>query len=443
MPGSVVWISHWLPGMHPVNIGPIRIVVCVMGEVPKRVAWISHFPVEWLDGAPAEVTAIPRAHPAPWQRVLAAELARLYPELEIHAIALRRTFPRTMSFRMGNLHVHLLKTRGGLRATTLFWYDTLLIWRVLRRIKPDLIHAWGTEWCAPWVAKRLGYRFMVTMQGIFTWLRSIGWHNVHGRVYEDLSAYCERRVLKHARLVTAESRFAVGYLQDRLGLNNVWQIEHAPLQHFFTLRRVPAAGELRLLYVGYVSDRKGCGHLLMALDRLRAEFRFRLLLVGKRQQPFFDSVWGSVSSELRGRVAVEESLSAAEVGKELERATIFVFPTLADNSPNAVKEAAVVGVPVVATRVGGIPDYIFDGRNGILCEPGNVDALANALRVAFRHDLFRRGVVDPEAHSRVREYLAPERMARAFWNAYCEVCGVNAGARSRLAPVGSTAGGCA
>lgn len=396
-----------------------------MEGAPKRVAWMSHFPVEWLEGVPAEVAAIPRAHPAPWQRVLAAELARLYPELEIHAIALRRTFPRTMSFRLGNLHLHLLKTRGGLRAPTLFWYDTLLIWRVLRRVRPDLIHAWGTEWCAPWVAKRLGYPFLVSMQGIFTWLRSIGWHNVHGRVYEDLSAYCERRVLKHARLVTAESRFAVGFLRTKLGLEDVWQIEHAPLQQFFTLRRAPPPDELRLLYVGYVSDRKGCGVLLTALDRLRAEFGFRVLLVGKRQQPFFDSVWGSISADLRGRISMVESLPAAEVGKELERATIFVFPTLADNSPNAVKEAAVVGVPVVATRVGGIPDYILDGQNGVLCEPGDVDALVNALRTAFRHELFRRGVVDPDAHRWVRDYLSPERMARRFWDAYCQVCGVN------------------
>jgi glycosyltransferase involved in cell wall biosynthesis len=99
----------------------------------------------------------------------------------------------------------------------------------------------------------------------------------------------------------------------------------------------------------------------------------------------------------------------------------LLLPTRADTSPNAVKEAVVAGVPVVASRVGGIPDYVFPGENGVLFAPGNKSEFVDAIRAATRHPLFSRGLVSPESLARNREYLSPARMAERFFSLYNRV----------------------
>ena len=103
---------------------------------------------------------------------------------------------------------------------------------------------------------------------------------------------------------------------------------------------------------------------------------------------------------------------------ELESATMLLFPTRADTSPNAVKESVVAGVPVVASNVGGIPDYVFPGHNGVLFEAGDLSGFVSAIRKACSHPLLGQGKVEPETFARTRDYLSPERMAKNFRKAY-------------------------
>jgi len=73
---------------------------------------------------------------------------------------------------------------------------------------------------------------------------------------------------------------------------------------------------------------------------------------------------------------------------------------------------------VVATRVGGVVDYVVPGENGLLVDSEDLDGLTEALRQAARHPLFGQGRVNAETCRRLREYLSPERMAQNFCAAY-------------------------
>jgi glycosyltransferase involved in cell wall biosynthesis len=97
---------------------------------------------------------------------------------------------------------------------------------------------------------------------------------------------------------------------------------------------------------------------------------------------------------------------------------MLLFPTRADTSPNSVKEAVVAGVPVVASAVGGITDYVFSGRNGILFAPGNVEECTHAIRAACQHPQFGRGQVDAATLAQVCDYLLPRRMGEGFLKIY-------------------------
>jgi glycosyltransferase involved in cell wall biosynthesis len=158
--------------------------------------------------------------------------------------------------------------------------------------------------------------------------------------------------------------------------------------------------------------------LFTALDRLRAEMDFRLKAISAPLPQYIESLRGSVSPPTWARVEFKHHLLPHEVAAELATATMLLMPTRADTSPNAVKEAVVAGLPVVAASVGGIPDYVKHGKNGLLFPPGDLEAFIQAIRSACAHPLFGRGQVEPETLATERDYLSPELMAKKFLAAY-------------------------
>lgn len=86
-------------------------------------------------------------------------------------------------------------------------------------------------------------------------------------------------------------------------------------------------------------------------------------------------------------VAVGEQ---ADVTPYLSAVDVFVLPSRWEGMPGALVEAMALGLPVVATRVGGVPEVITDGVDGLLVEPGDVTSMAAAIEVALnRPDLGR------------------------------------------------------
>jgi len=384
-----------------------------MATKPLTVAWFSYFPVEWLPDAPEEVRRVPRQHPASWQRVLLNEFEK-FPDLRLHIVVLRKQFARDLTFERNGVTFHLVRTPGGWRAPSLFWLDTVLIRRVLRKVKPDVVHAWGTEQGAALVAQRLGLPRVVTIQGLMAWYANV----TPPTRYDYITRFLEQQALTHVPLATTEARFSVQYLRHKFPRVHVEQVEHAPDPVFHQVVRRPQTAPARFVFVGAFDFRKGGDLLLRALDALKDELKFELIAVGKPKQPFLDQLKASVSETLWRRITFKENLTHVQVAEELSTATMMLCPTRADVSPNAVKEAAAAGVPVVATAVGGIPDYVLPGLNGLLCSPGSLAEFMDAIRAASRHPQFGRGEVDGVTLKQVREYLSPQLMARRFLESY-------------------------
>jgi glycosyltransferase involved in cell wall biosynthesis len=66
-----------------------------------------------------------------------------------------------------------------------------------------------------------------------------------------------------------------------------------------------------------------------------------------------------------------------------------VLPSAWENFPHTVVEALAVGCPVIATAVGGVPEVVRDGENGLLVAPGDSRALANAIARLLSDDALR------------------------------------------------------
>jgi glycosyltransferase involved in cell wall biosynthesis len=377
------------------------------------VAWFSYFPVEWLPDAPDYVRRLPQMHPASWQRVLLEELEKIS-GLRLHVLVLRKQFERHSSFERKGVTFHLIKTPGGLRAPSFFWIDTLLIRRKLAEIRPDVVHAWGTENGAALVATRLKYPHVVTVQGLMTWYNQI----IQPRWHDRLASVLERCSLPKASFITAESNFSAEWVRQHFKKSPVEQIEHVPDLLFHHVQRRPQFQPIRFIFVGTLDYRKGVDLVLEALNQLRNEISFELIMAGTPNPEMIKSLRKRISAELWSRIVFKENLTSKQVADELSRATIMICATRADTGPVAVKEAVVAGVPVVGSAIGGIPDYIVPGLNGLLFQSENLSQLIEAVRVACRHPLFKQGNVEPETLGRMRDYLSPMRMGRRFVEIY-------------------------
>jgi glycosyltransferase involved in cell wall biosynthesis len=390
------------------------------------VAWISDFPIEWLPDIPEPLRDLPRQHPATWQMVLLAEFEK-NPSVCVHVIILRKNIERSFSFQRNGVTFHLLKYPGGTRRPSLFWLDTLLIRRALRKIKPDVVHAWGSEEGASTVATRLGYPYLITVQGLFTLFT--GTNPVDVSANGKFTARMESRSLSAAKHVTAESKFSAAYVKQRYPHLSVHHIEYAPNWVFHQVQRQPATAPIRFLTNGTIGYRKGTDLLLKALDEVTPDFPFEVLIHGDPNEVFTTPLLAGLSPELRRRVSFKSHLPLmSDIARELSLATLFLMPSRAETGPLAVKEAVAAGVPVIGSTVGGIPDYVIPGENGFLFESENHAEFVAMIRAAVAHPLFSRGLVTPASLEKQRDYLSPARMAQRFLSVYQTV--KNGGAAS-------------
>ena len=381
-----------------------------------RIAWISHYPIEYMPGLPGPLRGLPRLHPATWKAVLLQQLKGL-PDVQLEVIVVRKHFPTSMAFESDGVRFHCLKLPGGMRSLSLFWWETLQIRRCLRKLRPDLVHAWGTERGAALVASRLRYPYLVTMQGLLNWYLE----HVDLGPHMKLDAWLETVSIRRASVVSVESNFGVQWLKEHHPHLEIHQVEHAPSPLFHQVVRQPQLQPLRFLTIGIASMRKGTDLVLRALDRLIPELDFRLTLAGSEEKGFFEKMRRETSAALWARVTCQPHLSPDQIAQELAQTTMVLFPTRVDNSPNAVKEAVAAGVPVVASGVGGILDYVIPGKNGFVFPPGDLEQFILSIRRAVSHPQLGRGCVDPQTLKEMQLYLSPKRMGEGFLACYRRV----------------------
>jgi len=160
-------------------------------------------------------------------------------------------------------------------------------------------------------------------------------------------------------------------------------IDTRPYRAIASRRPATGGGPVRMLYLGYLGEPKGTYDLLQAFSTMETGGREAVLeLVGDFMSvPDKDSL-AEAAKGFSGPGRSVRLLPPVEGEEKLaffERADIFVFPSHFEGMPIAILEAMACGLPVVATAVGGIPDMIVDGRNGLLIPPRAPLELAAAL----------------------------------------------------------------
>lgn len=177
---------------------------------------------------------------------------------------------------------------------------------------------------------------------------------------------------------------------------------------------------LRLLNVGRLSPEKGQALLIEAVARLAADIPgLRLAFAGV----------GPLESELRA-LAVRRGVAdrveflgyVDDMPAQYARSHVVVQSSLTEGMPNVILEAGLLGVPVIATQVGGTDEVIVHEQSGQLIRPGSVEELTAAI-AAFARAPARYAELARAAHQKVREEFSFDARTEKLTRLYEELCG--------------------
>lgn len=377
---------------------------------PRRIAILAEFPWSFFaDGA----TGRGGGQACTWLSQLAAEFAKSCP-YEIHWISIDRSMSAKLKIttEWGGQFFHRIK---GIKASVdLRMGYRISRWqllRVLSQIQPEVVHCWGTETAYPIVCGACGVPSILSMQGVLTEYGRIGClPDIY--YWRQLVAW-ERKYLKLASLVTCESQWGIDRVKAVSPNLAVRQVEYGVHPGFYEVRWKPDTDRPYAIFSGSIDTRKGVDTLIEALALVK-ERGWKLKLAGH----------GSLRDILKSRdvpgVEWLGLLSWDELQRQLAGAMCLVLPTRADTSPNVVKEARVIGLPVITTLHGGQAGYIRDGENGLIVAPLEPVGLARALsRLMDDPELARR--MGATRHEEDRAYFRPAETARGFLEIYDEL----------------------
>jgi len=164
-----------------------------------------------------------------------------------------------------------------------------------------------------------------------------------------------------------------------------------------------------ILIVGRLSREKDHLTLLEGVARLPSELHPHLIIVGEGpERP-------RIEERIRG-LSLTDSVTLTGQQESAEPyygvAQVAVLSSLSEGSPNALLEAMAAGVPVVATRVGGIPEIVTHGESALLIEPGDPAAMKDSLAALLKDSALARKLIE-QAGQRILNSHSPEaRMAK-------------------------------
>ncbi len=171
------------------------------------------------------------------------------------------------------------------------------------------------------------------------------------------------------------------------------------------------SGVVNILFLGLIGERKGVFDLLKAFKRLLEEGLEVKLYIGgngeiSRLEEMINTYDISQHVDFLGWVGEEQKK------RLFSKSDIYALPSYGEGMPMSILEAMSYGVPVVSTFVGGIPRLIKNHENGILIEPGDTDALYEALRMLLLKPELRKKIGKESVKTIKNDYMIDDTIRK-------------------------------
>ncbi|HRR64898.1 MAG TPA: glycosyltransferase family 4 protein [Candidatus Paceibacterota bacterium] len=341
------------------------------------------------------------------------------PEVEVHVVSCLRQKVASPPQLASNIFYHsLLVPRMGWMRTG---YQGCIraVRRKLKALQPDLAHGQGTELDCALSAAFSGFPNVLTIHGNMRLIARINRARPFSFLW--LAARLEGFTLPRSDgvvCITEHTRQAVMGLARR-----TWVAPNAVDTSFFEINARPTPGApAHLLCVAHIYALKNQNALIRALDPLAGKYPFELHFCGAADERIAYAREFLRLVRARRWCVHHGFAGRQEVQARLLEATALILPSLEDNCPMAILEAMAAGVPVIAARVGGVPELVEEGKTGFLCNPHEPASMAAAIERVLRDPAWAAAVAR-QARERARERFHPETIARRHLAIYREVLG--------------------
>lgn len=288
--------------------------------------------------------------------------------------------------------------------------------RILREMKIDIIHTHNTQ---PFIDGTLA----ALLAGVKTIV-----HTDHSRTFPDKKRYmaAERILSLFAHKIVGVSDSVVHNLRhyEKISPDKMITIHNGinAADYDISVDRVEKRRELGLDDTSPVlgissrlSYMKGITYLLKAMcDIRKVHDDVSLVIIGDGPQKK-ELEQQSTSLGLHRHVLFLGELDTIHLF--LKVFDIFVLPSLSEGMPVCLLEAMASGCPIVATNVGGIPEMIENGKNGLLVRPADSNALSSAILYLLEHEQVRNSLVI-EGKRVVRERFSALKMTKTYEQLY-------------------------
>lgn len=301
--------------------------------------------------------------------------------------------------------------------STMFYRPMQQFKAILDHFRPHIVHAQGAD-AAGYLAVRSNYPSVVTIHGMLMECAKYR-SSLRRRMREQLqSVITERSVIKRAKHVITISPYVARYYKQRLG-GTAHDIPNAVSDKFYRVDRAPEV--MRFLFAGRISKGKGLLDLVRATELLNKR-DCRIVVAGAAPEREFVL---ELHAELRRtkttqNVEIVGLLDESELLTEFSRAAALVLPSYQETAPMVIQQAMAAGLPVIATKVGGIPDLIEHKVSGLLFEPGDVDELQR-LMLKVGEDLSFGSQLAAASRSRAVETFSADKVAEATLRTYRQI----------------------
>ncbi len=336
---------------------------------------------------------------------IATVLARRL-DMDVHVV----TWAATAGVdRTGEMTVHRVPVQRSLRNLTMGYFDRRRMERVVRDLRPGIVHAHGltdyglvgTASAAPCIVAVHGVAADETPH-VRGWVNRARWWTLERR-----SDAC----LRAARYLTVPTEYSRSRIHPRADAV-VEMIENPVDATYFDVH--PTSGsEPVIACIGRLIPLKRVEDVLLACAYVRRDVpNVRLEIAGGEGDPGYSERLRAIVREhgLEDSALFHGFVEPSAVPALLARARVLVHASAQENAPVAVEQALAAGVPVVAARAGGLPSVVRDGVTGFL-EPPHDPARLAARVVSL--------LSDPAVHSAFSAAARADARARFHPEAVC------------------------
>jgi glycosyltransferase involved in cell wall biosynthesis len=317
------------------------------------------------------------------------------------------------------IECHFVKVPARLRAATLFEFERRTMAARAKALRPDFVHAHGTEESHVLSAQRTGCPYVVSLQGVFA---------IINRVLPP-------PLVSRARIIEHLEKRALGKVRDVIAKSDYIEREIARLFPHLAIHRIPNTFDPRLLeippqqrqprsicFVGMVTPRKGLDCLADALERL-GDSDMSLHIVGNAgdaASAYEESILSRFRRLLGERLVLHGKVSSLEVARIMAGCEILAAPSLEEMFGNQVVEALLMGTLPVVSSGTAMEETVKKAGEGLVFEKGDAGSLAAGMSEAFRRVA---GAQWRPGRQAIIEWMGPKAVASAHLALYKSILG--------------------